>query len=638
MKNGLSVIIPSRNEKYLEPTLRNILANARGDIEILVILDGWLPDPPIHMNDDRVIFFPFEESIGQRQGINYAAKKAKGKYMMKLDAHCAVDEGFDVKLAADCEYDWTVIPRMYNLDINTFKPKYHKRTDYMYMRVREDGQFRAEYYEGALRREMHRRPELIDDTMCCMGPCFYMHLDRFWELGGCDENHGGWGSQGIEVSCKAWLSGGALKVNKKTWFSHWFRGGGGPGFPYKISGRQVQYARNYAKNLWIGNNWPLAKRDFQWMVDKFNPPGWGKKGEKKKVEKYEIFKPANFRSHIYGAELPIAGLIQNIEHYCGKENLHQSRQYSKAVKFFKDLHYKKEFKTHDDLKAHPYYEYVSAGISGEKARLDYMRESIVMYHDIKANGMPAPLEFWVDNGEYVLSKGHRRLAILNALGKRHIALRIYKTKAFKEKLTRNELGVSGRITEIAKNQFRSWGRKATDKYWIHDYTYLYDLHCGYLKDVEAKVLEIGVQRGGSLVLWRDAFPKAQVYGVDIKIAQARFAKDQDRITLLEGSQVDRKFNKEQVIPLGPFDLIVDDASHRAAHQRKGLEILWGSVAPGGWYVVEDLYYRNYFSEKNPANMMAKLRDTIDEMEDNCDIEAMYFYYNICFIKKRNYEK
>jgi len=189
MKDGLSVIIPSRNEKYLEPTIRNVLENARGDIEILVVLDGWLPEPKIDIGDPRVVFYHFKESIGQRQSINYAAKRAKGKYMMKLDAHCAVGEGFDVILARDCEYDWTIIPRMYNLDIETFKPKLHKRTDYMYMRVRENGQFRAEYYTGKERKEIHRREALIDDTMCCMGPCFYMHLKRFWELGGWRVNH-----------------------------------------------------------------------------------------------------------------------------------------------------------------------------------------------------------------------------------------------------------------------------------------------------------------------------------------------------------------------------------------------------------------------------------------------------------------
>lgn len=272
MNEGVSIIIPAREEKYLEQTIKSVLENAEGDIEVLVVLDGWIPVPQIVTNDDRVRFIHNPESIGQRQSINLAAKQAKGKYVMKLDAHCAVDKGFDVKLRADCEYDWTVVPRMFNLDIKTFQPKRHKRTDYMYIGWNDKKELRSLYYGGSEWRKWHSRSEEIDETMGLMGPCFFMHKDRFWELGGCDEAHGSWGQQGIEVACKAWLSGGKLMVNKKTWFAHWFRGD--VGFPYPISGRDVDKAREYSKNLWLQNKWTGQKRDFEWLVNKFNPPTW----------------------------------------------------------------------------------------------------------------------------------------------------------------------------------------------------------------------------------------------------------------------------------------------------------------------------------------------------------------------------
>jgi len=307
----VSVIIPARNEEFLEKTIRNVLDKARGDIEVIVVLDGYKPDPRIELTDDRVRFEHFEKSIGQRQAINHAARVAKGKYIMKLDAHCAVDKGFDVHLVADCEYDWTVVPRMYNLQIaehtckkcdkvhaspkpqececgstdfsdkDVWKPKRHKRTDYMYISSpdRKDKPFRAQYYESETKDNLRRNSKSdkqVDDIMCCMGPCFFMHKDRFWELGGCDEGHGGWGQQGIEVALKAWLSGGSLKVNKNTWFAHWFRTGGTDGFPWPASGRAHQKARDYSQNIWLKGKWPQAKRDLQWVVDKFNPPGWKK--------------------------------------------------------------------------------------------------------------------------------------------------------------------------------------------------------------------------------------------------------------------------------------------------------------------------------------------------------------------------
>ena len=37
--------------------------------------------------------------------------------MMKCDAHCAFDQGFDVKMLDDMQPDWTMVPMMYNLHV-----------------------------------------------------------------------------------------------------------------------------------------------------------------------------------------------------------------------------------------------------------------------------------------------------------------------------------------------------------------------------------------------------------------------------------------------------------------------------------------------------------------------------------------
>lgn len=272
----LSVLIAARNEIYLEKTIRDVLANAEGEIEVLVALDGYIPDPQIVLDDNRVTFYHEPVSIGQRQSINKLAKLAKGEFIMKLDAHCAMDKGWDVKLVADAtDPSVTWVPRMYNLDIETFKPKLHKLTDYMYISSpKAEKPFRAEYYTGDEYKRWHRRKELLDDTMACMGPCWFMHKSRFFEQGGCDEGHGSWGAMSVEVSLKAWMSGGSLKVNKKTWFAHWFRGG--IGFPYELSGNAVERARKYSRELFVEGKFK-GVRDLQWVVDKFNPPTWGDK-------------------------------------------------------------------------------------------------------------------------------------------------------------------------------------------------------------------------------------------------------------------------------------------------------------------------------------------------------------------------
>jgi hypothetical protein len=109
--------------------------------------------------------------------------------------------------------------------------------------------------------------QVVQTTLC---------NEKYWELNICDEAFGGWGSQGIEVATKTWLSGGKVLVNHKTWYAHMFRTQGGDfGFPYKMSGKDQKKAQDYARNLFFNNNWPKQVHPLSWLLEKFWPvKGW----------------------------------------------------------------------------------------------------------------------------------------------------------------------------------------------------------------------------------------------------------------------------------------------------------------------------------------------------------------------------
>ena len=297
----LSIIIPARNEMFLSKTIDNILENMEGDTEIIAICDGYWPDPPIK-DHPKVNIIHHSVPVGQRKGTNEGVRLSQSEFIMKCDGHCAFDKGFDVKLIRDCEYDWTVIPRMYNLHafdwkckkcgfqwymgpdprkcekcdntiefekIIIWQPRLKTRTDF----ARFDNTLHFQYW-----RDYEKRPASngdIADVMCSVGACWLMHRERFFELEGLDENHGSWGQMGVEIACKTWLGGGRQVVNKKTWFSHMFRTRTGFGFPYEISGKEQEKAREYSRWLWEGNNWRLSQKPFHWIIDKFAPvPSW----------------------------------------------------------------------------------------------------------------------------------------------------------------------------------------------------------------------------------------------------------------------------------------------------------------------------------------------------------------------------
>src|SRR3990172_5902379 len=94
---SLSVLIPSRNEQFLARTIADVLKNMRGDTEVICVCDGMWPDPPV-VDHPKVTMIYHPTAVGQRAATNEAARVSHAKYLMKLDAHCAVDEGFDVKL------------------------------------------------------------------------------------------------------------------------------------------------------------------------------------------------------------------------------------------------------------------------------------------------------------------------------------------------------------------------------------------------------------------------------------------------------------------------------------------------------------------------------------------------------------
>jgi hypothetical protein len=289
-----------------------------------VVLDGYeskefpgmtWPEPgiPVH---ERVTVIHHPVSTGQRASTNEAARVSTAPYIMKLDAHCALDEGFDVKLLEAAEElgdEVCQIPGQYNLHVFDWvcaggpeaegcgfreyqgpSSRFTKAGDGLQCpecggQIKKDilWKRRKSRYATAWRfdQALHfqywgkfkeRQSGDLVETMSCLGACWFVSRQRFWELDGLDEGHGSWGQMGTELACKHWLSGGRLVCNKRTWFAHLFRTRGGDfGFPYPLSKNATDKARAYSRDLWLNNKWPKAKRPFDWIVNYFAPvPGW----------------------------------------------------------------------------------------------------------------------------------------------------------------------------------------------------------------------------------------------------------------------------------------------------------------------------------------------------------------------------
>ncbi len=314
----LSVLIPSRNELFLARTIADILEHAEADTEIVAVLDGAWAEPRIPQHE-RVTIVYHPESIGQRAACNEAARIATGKYLMKTDAHCSFAQGFDRVLLADIQDDWTVAPLMRNLHVFDWvclnghrryqspsgpclecgKPT---KMDIVW-RIKPSPNSTAYCFDPTPHfqyfNEFKKRPEgqgPISETMSLQGSCFMLTREKYFDLNICDESFGSWGSQGIEVACKTWLSGGRVVCNQKTFYGHAFRTQGGDwGFPYPISGKQVEHAKSTARDLFFKNKWPKQIYPLSWLVERFWPvPGWSDKDLMAIKEVGRVFRACKF--------------------------------------------------------------------------------------------------------------------------------------------------------------------------------------------------------------------------------------------------------------------------------------------------------------------------------------------------------
>jgi glycosyltransferase involved in cell wall biosynthesis len=296
----LSVIIPSRNEEFLSKTVDDIFKKARGKIEVVVILDE---------NDQELTHRPnliVKKKVGVpglRSAMNQAIDIARGKYIIKTDAHCMFAEGFDLTLKADIEDNWVVIPRRYSLNpeawsINPDRPF----IDYEYFVfpwIPEIGSLKTggKWHQRAI----DRAELLIDEDMAFQGSCWFTtkkHLRNINAFSNETSTGDEFVCESEEVANKTWLSGGKVMVNKKTWYAHLHKGSRGRG--YFITVNPFRRQRLFHTDYWMHNKWPKAIYKMEWLIERFMPiPGWPNDWQDPKYEQ-EYIKNNNLSPNGYG--------------------------------------------------------------------------------------------------------------------------------------------------------------------------------------------------------------------------------------------------------------------------------------------------------------------------------------------------
>lgn len=282
----ISVLIPARNEEFLQQTIDDVFAHAETNVEVLVALDNWENPPCITVKQGQII----TTRAGQRGATNLLARLAKGKYVMKLDAHCSLSQGFDKELLHDIEENSVIVPALHNLHAydwvcpeghRHFQGKYEKCEQCASTELRKEVVWEIipkpsmtnYYFDTTLHFQYceEQSKEIVSDTMSIQGSCFMVARDMYWDLELCGETFPSWGSQGTEIACKTWLSGGKVMSTRNAFYGHEFRET--EGFPYLNPSTEIFRARDMVQDMFLNNKWPLQKRSFQSLIRQFKYPG-----------------------------------------------------------------------------------------------------------------------------------------------------------------------------------------------------------------------------------------------------------------------------------------------------------------------------------------------------------------------------
>jgi hypothetical protein len=156
---------------------------------------------------------------------------------------------------------------------------------------------------------------------------------------------------------------------------------------------------------------------------------------------------------------------------------------------------------------------------------------------------------------------------------------------------------------------------------VHKWHHYFDI---YVKHFEAyrnrpiRMLEIGVFRGGSLRMWKEYFhPDSTIVGIDIDKSCKDHEIADKKVFVRIGSQADPKFLAEVNEEFGPFDIILDDGSHKTHDQNISFGALFrAALTVGGCYMVEDVH-TNYWlkhvdSEDTFIDLSKQMVDMIHE--------------------------
>jgi len=178
--------------------------------------------------------------------------------------------------------------------------------------------------------------------------------------------------------------------------------------------------------------------------------------------------------------------------------------------------------------------------------------------------------------------------------------------------------IVGDADELPDNElFRIFSADTNVHKW-HHYFDIYERYFARYRSRPIRMLEIGVFRGGSLRMWSRYFhPGSTIVGIDVDPSCAAHEIAEQNVFVRIGSQADANFLAAVNGEFGPFDIILDDGSHKTHHQIQSFGALFrDALRDGGCYMVEDVH-TNYWLKHidSPETFIEVAKQMVDMIHE-----------------------
>lgn len=191
-----------------------------------------------------------------------------------------------------------------------------------------------------------------------------------------------------------------------------------------------------------------------------------------------------------------------------------------------------------------------------------------------------------------------------------------------ETLKLNYNNNSSDLCEIGKKydtDKSSQRNNVTNTRHCHPYTLFYEGLFKNKKNAPLKIAELGILDGGSLLMWKEYFTNAEIYGLEYNndlINNFKKNFNNERITLenIDVTNTDSIMNAFRKLNT-LYDIIIEDTSQQFEDQIRIIENTYTYLKPGGIMIIEDI-----FKSYDENNYIRRLTPILENFQDYYFVE------------------